>query len=293
MIEALAVNALNFMAPILAATIGEIIAEKSGVVNIGIEGVINLSAFTAAVVAFATGDPLAALAAALLVGAASGLAHGVIAAYLRGDQIVAGIGFNMVAYGVTTLGLIALWQQYSSSPPVPTLPAISLGKGLSLSPIAPATIAVAIAAWYILEKTDAGLRLRACGDDPRAADAMGINVLATRTIATTIGGLLAGLAGGHLTLLLGSFTREIAAGRGFIALANVAFSGWNPLTAILGAYIFGLLDALSVTLSSVQGLQLYTYLVKTIPYLGTLAVLTAIPWKARMPRALAKPYIKE
>ncbi|AEM38741.1 inner-membrane translocator [Pyrolobus fumarii 1A] len=293
LVAALAIGALNFMTPVLLATIGEIITEKSGVVNIGIEGVINLTAFIATVVAFYTGDPWVALTTAMIAGLGAGLAHGVIAAYLRGDQIVAGIGFNMIAYGVTVLGLVALWGQYGSSPSIPTLPSISIGRGLPLSPLAIIAVIIAVSTWYFLTKTDTGLRLQACGEEPRAAEAMGVNVLLVRTLATGLGGLLAGLGGGYLALTLGSFTRGIAAGRGFIALANVAFSGWNPLIAILGAYVFGFLEAVAITLQSIPALQEYSYLVNTLPYLGTLLVIAGFRWRARMPRALAKPYIKE
>ncbi len=286
--------ALNFMVPILLATIGEILTEKAGIVNIGLEGIFNLSAFTGAAVAFTTGDPWLGLAAGAVVGLLLGLGHGAASAYLRADQIIVGVGVNMLAYGLSVVGLITLWEQHGASPPVPKLPSITLGHGYILSPLAPASILVAVAAWLLLARTSLGLKIRACGEDPRSAEALGISVNRLRTLVTGLGGLLAGVGGAFLALgIVGQFVRNIAAGRGFIALANVAFSGWNPLVAILGAYVFGSLESLALYLQTVMGRVELTYPLKTIPYIGTLVVITVFRFRARMPRSLGKPYIKE
>ncbi len=291
------VNALNFMVPILLASVGEIITERSGIVNIGLEGILNLSAFIAAIVSFITGNPFLGLLAGTVTGTFLGLIHGVASTYLKGDQIVIGIGINMVSYGIGVLGLVALWKQYGASPRIPSLPIISLTEGCSLSPLVLIAIAVAIGAWWLLARTSAGLRIRACGEDPRAAEAMGIKVSRVRVMATVLGATLTGIGGSYLVLgIVSQFVRGMAAGRGFIALANVAFSGWNPLIAILGAYIFGFLDALAVFAQLlVQGVGAIalTYPLKMLPYAGTLVIISVFRWRARMPRALGKPYIKE
>jgi len=287
-------NTLIYMVPILLASVGEIITERSGVVNIGLEGILTLSAFTATVITFTTGNPCLGLLIGLVIGALSGILHGVISVYLRGDQIICGIGFNAFAYGISVMGLVSIWQQHGASPPVETLPMITIAGKYSISPLTIIAITIALAAWYWLFKTSSGLKLRACGEDPRAAEAMGVNVLRTRFLATIIGATLTGLGGAYLaTGWIGQFTRAIAAGRGFIALANVAFSNWNPLLAILGSFIFGFFDVLSIYLQiKVQTIAL-TYPLKAIPYIGTLIVVSLFIGRAKMPKALGKPYIKE
>ena len=288
----LAFASLTYMTPILLASLGEIIAERSGVVNIGIEGILIASAFAATLASIATGDPLLGYLAGALVGLAAGLTHGVLSVYLRADQIIAGLAFNLVSFGLTVMGLVSIWGHHGASPRI----GVSLGDlellGYRVKPISVASIALALAAWYALYRTRVGLALRACGEDPRAAEAMGVKVNTFRVAATALGGMLAGLGGAFLALeVVGQFTRGISAGRGFIALANVAFSGWNPILAVPGAYIFGFLEALSIYLQ--QEARGYEYLVRTLPYIGTLAIVTVFAWRAIAPRSLAKPYIKE
>ncbi len=288
----LALTSITYMTPILLASLGEIIAERSGVVNIGVEGVLLTSAFTATLTTITVGNPIVGFVMGALVGLLAGLAHGILAVYLRSDQIIAGLAFNLIAYGITVMGLVSIWGHHGASPRVGT----SIGEvevlGYSLNPISLASIALALVAWYVIGRTRVGLALRACGEDPRAAEAMGVNVNRYRVVATAIGGLLAGMGGAFLALeIVGEFTRGISAGRGFIALANVAFSGWNPLLAVPGAYIFGFLEALSIYLQ--QGALGYEYIARTIPYLGTLLAITVFAWRAIAPRSLAKPYVKE
>ena len=296
-------NTFLSMTPLLLAAVGEIIAEKSGVVNIGLEGIFLLSALTSTVTTFYTGDPLIGLLIGLVVGLLSGLLHGVISVYLRGDQIIAGVGFNSFAYGLSILSLIFLWGDYSSSPKVAKINPWSIrvaGTNLVVPQILVLALAIALATWWVLERTGLGLKVKACGEDPRSAEAMGVNVSRMRLYATIVGAGLAGLGGAYLSIgWLGSFTRTISAGRGFIALADVAFANWNPLLAILGAFVFGFADAsgtyLPIMLQRMTGAQFTaeTYLFLTLPYVTTLAVVAAIMKKVKMPRALGKPYIKE
>ncbi len=296
-------NTFLSMTPLLLAAVGEIIAEKSGVVNIGLEGIFLLSALTSTVTTFYTGDPLIGLLIGLGVGLLSGLLHGVISVYLRGDQIIAGVGFNSFAYGLSILSLIFLWGDYSSSPKVAKINPWSIrvaGTNLVVPQILVLALAIAVATWWVLERTGLGLKVKACGEDPRSAEAMGVNVSRMRLYATIIGAGLAGLGGAYLSIgWLGSFTRTISAGRGFIALADVAFANWNPLLAILGAFVFGFADAsgtyLPIMLQRMTGAQFTAeaYLFLTLPYVTTLAVVAAIMKKVKMPRALGKPYIKE
>mgnify|MGYP000108932096 FL=1 len=281
------------MVPLLLGAVGEIINERSGVVNIGIEGIFLLSALTSTIVNYFTNNLGLALLTGVITGMAIGLLHGLISTYLRGDQIVAGVGLNVFAYGMSVIALVTIWGTFGNSPSVSTIPKLKV-LGHAVSPLVPTSIAIAVVVWYFLYRTGLGLRLRACGEDPKAAEAMGVNVLRTRLLATVIGASLAGLGGSYLSIdWVGQFTKEISAGRGFIALANVAFSNWNPLTAILGAFIFGFFDALAIHLSIVSLQPALAYLFKTIPYLGTLAVVSIFFKRTRIPPALGKPYIKE
>ncbi len=288
-------DSLNAMTPILAASVGEIVAERSGVVNIGIEGIMLIAAFVAAYVSAVTGNPFLAFLAGTAIGALLGLVHGVISTYLRGDQIVAGIGINTLAYGATTIGMVAVWGSYGTSPAVPKISMIVVGTSF-ISPAIFVAIAIALLVWLLLTRTLLGLRIRACGEDPRAAEAMGINIYTVRILSTVFGGATAGFAGAFLSVgWLGTFTRGITGGLGFIALANVAFSNWNPLLAIVGAFVFGFFNRIALWLASLPHLVVYSYIVKVVPYVGTLAVLALVARRARLaiPRALGKPYIKE
>jgi len=285
--------ALTSMVPLLLGATGEIITERSGIVNIGIEGIFLLSALTSTIIDYFTGNLILALLTGILTGMIIGLLHGLISTYLRGDQIVAGVGLNVFAYGISVIALVTIWGTFGNSPSVLTIPKFKI-FGHALSPLVPISMVIATTVWYFLYRTGLGLRLRACGEDPKAAEAMGINVLRTRLLATVIGASLAGLGGSYLSIdWVGQFTKEISAGRGFIALANVAFSNWNPLMAILGAFIFGFFDALAIHLSIVSLQPALAYLFKTIPYLGTLAVVSIFFKRTRIPPALGKPYIKE
>ncbi len=297
-------NTAFSMTPLLLAATGEIIAEKAGVVNIGLEGIFILSAFTSVTTTWMIGDPLLGMLVGLVVGLLSGVLHGVISVYWRGDQIIAGVGFNSFAYGFSVLMMIYLWGSYSNSPTVPKLQNMIYHSGPGISVTIPPTmifaVVVAILAWWFLEKTPWGLKLKACGEDPHAAESMGVNVFRTRFYATIIGAGLAGIGGAFMSVgWLGSFSRNISAGRGFIALADVAFSNWNPLLGILGAFVFGLADAsstyLPLMLQKIYHRQFTaeSYLFLTIPYLTTLAVVVLIMKRVKMPRALGKPYIKE
>ncbi len=289
----LLVGSIPPMIPLVLAGVGEIIAERSGVVNIGIEGIMLLSALTSGVTAYFTGDLILALSVGVITGALLGLLHAVLGVVLRGDQIVIGVGVNLFAYGMSVVTLVYIWGTYGNSPQLPTLPKIYLCC-YPISILLPVSIAVSVVSWYVLFKTKWGLMIRACGEDPKAAEAMGVNVIRVRSLATIVGGMLAGLAGAHLSLdWVGQFTKEITAGRGFIALANVVFSKWNPLNALLGGFIFGFFESLSIYLSIISLNPSMAYLFKVVPYLATLAVVTAFMRKARIPPALGKPYIKE
>ncbi|MCE4612141.1 MAG: ABC transporter permease [Desulfurococcales archaeon] len=291
-----AVLALATMVPITLAALGEIVSEKAGIVNIGLEGIMLLAAWVAAASYLEAGvGYIGAYVLGAIVGLALGLIHGVLSVYLKGDQIVMGIGLNIFAVGATILGTYALWGVFSNSPSFDPMPGLIVVSGVKISPLVPATIALGIVLWAFLQKTVIGLRLRACGEDPRSAEAMGVNVLLYQVMAAGFSGLTAGLAGAYLSIdYQGVFAKNMTAGRGFIALANVAFSGWDPLLALLGGYLFGFFQALAISLNIALQEEALSSIINTIPYLATLAAVAVVARRrVRIPRWIGRPYIKE
>lgn len=289
----IALLTLTSMVPIVLASVGEIIGERAGVVNIGLEGIMLLSAWTGIVAAIYTGSVAAGYAVGALTGGLLGLAHGVLAARLKGDQIVAGVGLNLVAAGSTVVGTVVLWGNFAQSPTISGQPGVVV-SGVRISPMVPLSILAAVAAWWLLNRTVTGLRIRAVGDDPRSALALGVNVEGVQIAASTMAGVMAGLAGAYLSVdYQGSFVRLMTAGRGFIALANVAFSGWNPLLAVAGSFIFGFFDALAIYIKIAAGLTAESYLVQTLPYIATIAAVALVARRGRAPRWLGRPFRRE
>ena len=290
----LAATTLAAMVPIALTALGEIIAERSGVVNIGLEGILLFSAWAGAFVALASGSWAAGYLAGLLVGVALGALHALIAVYLRGDQIIAGVGVNILAAGATSVLTYAAWGNYSNSPVIEaSIPGIVVGN-VRVSFMAPLTIVLGVLVWYLLDRTRIGLIVRAVGDDPASAETLGVSVERVRAAATILGAAMAGVAGAYMSVdYLGQFVKLMSQGRGFIALADVAFSGWNPLGALLGAIVFGASDAVATYYSSTLGASAETYIYKTLPYVVTLLAVAATARRARMPRALGRPYRRE
>ncbi len=283
------------LVPITLAAIGEIVAERAGVVNIGLEGIMLLSAFMAALGAEAFASPWAGLAVGLLTGVVLGVFHGVVSAYLKGDQIIAGVGVNMLALGAVAFGLIVVWgaagyHQVPSHAVVPRIPV------LGVSPVFIATIVIAVATHWVLYRTRIGLAVRAVGENPEAADSVGIRVERVQFLATVYGAALAGLAGAFLSIdWMSSVTKEISAGRGFIALALVNFANWNPLLALVGGTLFGALWTVAEWTKTMAALKalLPPTLMNTIPYIVTLAVVAGFIGKSRPPAWVGRPYRRE
>ncbi len=288
--------ALRAMVPITLAAVGEIFTERAGVVNIGLEGIMTLSAFIAGVGSWATRDPWLGVLAGLATGAVLGLVHGFISVCLRGNQVVSGVGINLLGMGAVGFGAWALWG--AKSPMLDHsfwVPGISLW-GVNFSPFVIMTPVVVAFTWLVLHKTALGLRVRAVGEAPVAADVVGIHVNRLRLWATVYGGALGGLAGAFLSLdWLHTISPTLPAGRGFIALANVVFSKLNPFLALVGGFLFGYFDALAIHLASVAGFggALPYQFIRTIPYLVTLVVVALAIGRARFPAALGQPYRRE
>lgn len=286
--------ALRAMVPVTVCAVGEIVGERAGVVNIGLEGIMTLSAFVAAIGSWTTGSPWIGALAGMGAGAAVGLLHGLISIYLKGDQIISGVGINLLGIGVVGFGTWALWG--AKSPMLDQRFWIPEVPGLGISPFVLLAPALATLTWWLLHRTALGLRIRAVGENPVAADVVGVPVERIRLFAVVFGGGLGGLAGAFLSLdWLHTVSPTLPAGRGFIALANVVFSKLNPFLALLGGFLFGYFDALAIQLASVTGFGggVPYQFVRMIPYLATLAVVALAIGRARFPKALGQPYRRE
>ncbi|HIC96770.1 TPA: ABC transporter permease [Candidatus Bipolaricaulota bacterium] len=283
------------MVPIALAAIGEIFSERAGVVNIGLEGLMVISAFVAVVGTKASLNPWIGVGCGVGAGTLIGLIHGSIGIYLKGDQIISGVGINLLGLGLVGFGMFALWGGPFMLPAELHLPSLPAPWG-KVSPIFLVMLALAVFTWWLLFRTALGLRVRAVGENPAAADVAGIRVERLRLGAVIYGAALGGLAGAFLSLdWTHTITKTLPAGRGFIALANVVFSKLNPLLALLGGFVFGFFDALSFWAANVPGISrlIPWQFMRMIPYVATLLVLMGVIGRARFPQALGRPYRRE
>ncbi len=288
--------------PLLLGTLGEIYAERSGILNLGVEGMMSMGAVVAFGVCLSTGNPWLGLIAAALAGGALSLVHSVATVNLRANQVVSGLALTMLGLGISGL----LGKSYVGKPPGATLdpleiPLLSripiLGKILfNQDPLVYLSLIIAVLGWFVLFRTRLGLNIRSCGENPAAADVSGINVYRVRHLSVYIGGLLAGLAGAYLSLAyVPSWTQGMSGGRGWIVIALTIFAFWRPLRAIAASYMFGLLFVLPYKL---QPLGVHTSLLQALPYLVTMITLVIISKESirkRMgaPGALSTSYSRE
>jgi len=287
--------ALHAKTPITLTAAGEVIGESSGLFNIGLEGIMLLSAFTGAVAANAAG-PLAGLAAGMGTGFTVGLLFGLINTYGKGDQMITGVGINLFALGFVAFGLHMLGAPgFHTVSRASQLPAVRTPIG-SYSPIVFVALVVPFLVHFLLNRTRLGLKIKAVGENPEAADVAGIRVELVRLLSTAVGASLAGLAGAFMSVSwMGSVTRDISAGRGFIALATVVFSGLRPMLVLLGGFLFGFFDALATWLTIVPVLRdiLPWQFVSMLPYIMTLLVVAGVIGRSRFPKGLGVPYRRE
>lgn len=289
---------LRLAAPVVITAEGEVITEKAGIINIGIEGIMLLGAFAATYTTYFTRNAWLGVLSSVLIGIAAGILHALISINPKGNQTLSGIGINGFAYGATAFGLIAVWGELAAgnSPNVPKIPQIELpfsGPFNEISVFVVAMFLVAIIEYLVLRKTSIGLRLRAVGENPGAADAAGINVHRTQLISVVVGSALAALAGAYLAVdQQGMFIRYMSSLQGFTALAVVAFGNWNPLLILGGGLIFGFGNSLVMRLAPAVGVGIPPQLLSMIPSILTL-VIYAVRKKVSQPAALGKPYEKE
>ncbi|WP_048148709.1 ABC transporter permease [Palaeococcus ferrophilus] len=286
-------TSLMAMVPIVLTSVGAAWSERAGVVSIGYEGVLLMSAFFGAIFAELTGHATIGLVGGIITGMLLGMLHGALTVYLKGDHVIPGIGINLLAMGVVPFGILAYWGTAGQHQLVGSAQLWHIKTStVELSPMVFVTIIIAIVTWWVLFKTPLGLRVRAVGENPEAADALGINVEKYRFWSTVYGHALAGLAGAYMSVdWLGLVHKTMSGGRGFIALANMVFSGWNPVVSLIGGWLFGFFEALATWLAPKHIIP--GQFILMLPYIMTLVIVAGIIGKARPPKADGRPYKRE
>ena len=293
-------SGIQLAAPFLLASLGETIGQRSGVLNLGVDGIMLLGAFTSYYVALETGNLVLAVLAGMTVGVACGLGTAFISVTLRAEQGISGIGVYLFALGLTSLLFLKLvgTPMPIDQPEKVEIPFLSdlpfLGKILFqqdlLVYIAFALVPVVA---FLLNRTTFGLNVRAVGENPAAADSVGVGVARTRYATVTIGSTLAGLAGATLLMDVGIFQQNITNAQGFIAVALVYFGGWRPVGVMLGSLLYGMTQALIL---SWKGLGIIPVslsdLAAATPAVITVVALLTVARRFRQPAALATPYIR-
>jgi len=284
---------LHAMVPLALTAVGEIVGETAGLFNIGLEGILLLSAFGGALGA-EFGGPVVGLLVGMAVGGGVSLVFAIINTYWKGTQMVTGIGINLFAMGFVAFGLIQLGAPgFHDGPRAVELTKLRTPMGLMSPMILVALVLPFVIHWFI-KRTRAGLMLKAAGEMPEAADVAGININRIRVLAAVFGGLLAGLGGAYMSIAwLGVVTKDLSAGRGFISLACVVFSGLNPLLALLGAFIFGFFQALAEWVKTLPSKPIPGEFVSMLPYIITLLVVSGAIGRVRFPKSLGVPYKRE
>jgi simple sugar transport system permease protein len=284
-------STIRLATPLILAALGGMFSERSGVINIALEGMMLAGAFTAAAITYAAGNPFVGLMAGMAAGLLIALIHAVACIRYKADQVVTGTAINILMLGMPAFLSGAFFLSSGSTPQIP--------KDL-LIPWTPIVIAIALVpiAWYVLYKTPFGLRLRSVGENPEAADAAGVRVARMRYVGVLLSGVLAGIGGAYLSIGQSSlFTRNMTSGRGFIALAALIFGKWRPVQTMLACLLFGFTEAVSIQMQGVvklpSGEDIPVQFVQMVPYILTIIVLAGFIGSSRPPRALGIPYEKE
>jgi ABC-type uncharacterized transport system permease subunit len=304
-------STIFFAAPLIFTALGGVFSERSGVVNIGLEGLMVIGAFTGVVFNLTFADqfgeltPWLALLAAMIIGALFSLLHAVASISFRADQVVSGVAINFLAIG---LSLFLVKKMYGKGQTdqiqvgfdkidIPVLSDIPIiGPLFFENGYIPSYIAIVLAfvVWYVIYKTPFGLRLRSVGEHPMAADTMGINVARMRYIAVMLSGALGGVGGAvYATIISRDFSHATISGHGFMALAAMIFGKWHPLGAMGAALFFGFAQSLSIVGQTIPFLkEVPTVYLLIAPYVLTILALTGFIGRADAPKALGTPYIK-
>lgn len=297
------IASLRMTTPLLLAAIGDIYAERTGVLNIGLESMMLIGAFGSFILAYYSGNAYTGLLAAIILGLIMGLLHAFFTVTLRCDQVITAVGENILALGITSTLYRTIFGVVTKQPESPGLPQLSipfLGKTPILGPLLfDHTLLTYIAllmvpiTYVILYRTTWGLKIRAVGEHPRAADTVGINVYLIRYACIVISGILASLGGASLTVGgLRYFLDNMTAGRGFIAFAAVIFGRYNPIGAFIATLLFGITDAFQLRMQA-MGIPIPHHIFLMLPYIVTLAALIFLAGPSFVPRAQGIPYVRD
>ena len=317
LLGAMLASTLRVSTPLILCALAGLLSERAGVVDIGLEGKMLFAAFVAGASGAAFGSTTLALLLAMGIATLLAWMHGLACVSHRGDQVVSGVAINIIAVGMTMVLGIAWFAQGGQTPPVSTavriqplfphaaealkgIPVLGslIGEGLlSHNALVYLALLLVPATWWLLFRTRFGLRLRAVGENPQMVDAAGVSVVRLRYAALTLNGMLCGLAGSYLVLAQSaSFSHNMTAGRGFMALAALIFGRWHPVGALWACLLFGFLDAAAIRLQGVRlpGLgEVPVQVIQALPYVLTVILLAGFIGKAVAPKALGKPYLKE
>ncbi len=304
LIMAVIASALRLATPLIFSSLGGTFSERSGVVNIALEGIMIMGAFFAILITEVTGSPWLGIFAAIVAGIMTSLILGVLAIHLRANQVVAGVAINMLAAALAAFLLEMVWHRSGQTDPVKealTRNPFEFLEGIpvvgplfaGLNPFVYLSFLAVAIAFYVLFKTPFGLRLRAVGEHPKAADTVGINVYKIRYIAVMISGALAGISGASLSLGTVNLFREgMTSGKGFIALAAMIFGKWHPVGAFFACLFFGLMEAIQIQASSLGLDWIPSEFLQAIPYVATILALAGVVGRAVGPAASGEPYEK-
>lgn len=292
---------LMYSAPLTLAAIGGVISERSGITNIGIEGMMSIGALTGAAVGYFTQNPWLGLICAGIAGGLLALLHAVASISCRADQTVSGLAINLIGPGLAMFLSRYFFSGATMTLPVPVkLPKVvdpiyfqnTPFSSLSIDASVVIALIVVIVTYFVLYQTKWGLRIRAMGEHPAAVDTLGVSVYKSRYTCVIISGILAGLGGGTVTLaIISQFTPTAISGQGFIALAAVIFGKWRPIGAYLACLLFGFSQALVILLGG-GSIQIPSTLLAMIPYILTIAVLILFVGRSSAPKAAGVPYKK-
>lgn len=319
-IGTLVASTLRVSVPLILCALAGVLCERAGVIDLGLEGKMLMTAFAAATVGVVSGSLALALLAAMVVGVMLSMLHGYACVSHRGDQVVLGMAITMTAAGLTVVLGIAWFNQGGQTPPLPDSVRLDawfagLGEAVGQLPLVGRTLQLALfghnlmvylalglvaGVWWLLYRTRFGLRLRAAGENPNMVDAAGVSVKALRYQALALNGVLCSLAGSYLVLAQNpSFIPNMTAGRGYMALAALIFGKWHPVGALAACLLFGFLDAISIRLQGAAlpaflgGGELPVQAIQALPYVLTVVLLAGFIGRAVAPKALGRPYIKE
>jgi simple sugar transport system permease protein len=277
-------SALAFLAqtiriaiPYLFAAAGGVIAERSGVISLGLEGYMLSGAFAGAVGSYYSGSPAIGVLCGIGGGVLFALVHALVSLRFRADQVVSGIAINLLVIGLTRFLLKLMFDSSSNSPRVP---------GFERDPLIAIGLVAPMALAWLLYRTPWGLRVRAAGEHPQAAETLGVRVPRVRLVAVALSGALASLGGVYLALDQHQFTSEMTAGRGFIALAAVIFGRWDPMRAAVACLFFAAAETLQIQLQGTQFIP--SQFIQMIPYVLTIVALAGVVKKAVPPASLGK-----